>query len=149
MEHGRLDEAAFRDFTFANPVRFYTAGTRASSRVRVSRTPPPLSLRRRPSEAARGTGRDRHRREPRDRQGLRLELGAAGATVYVTGRTEQEGAAPLPGTIAATAADVDAAGGRGIAVRCDHRDDEQVAALFARVRGEEPGGSTCSSTTRS
>jgi dehydrogenase/reductase SDR family protein 1 len=69
-------------------------------------------------------------------KGCAVELGAAGATVYVTGRTEQEGAAPLPGTIAATAAEVDAAGGRGIAVRCDHRDDEQVAALFARVRAE-------------
>jgi len=69
-------------------------------------------------------------------KGCALELGAAGATVYVTGRTEQEGAAPLPGTIGATAAEVDAAGGRGIAVRCDHRDDAQVEALFARVRAE-------------
>ena len=70
-------------------------------------------------------------------KGCALELGAAGATVYVTGRTAEEGAAPLPGSIAATAAEVEAAGGRGIAVRCDHRDDEAVAALFARVRGEQ------------
>jgi NAD(P)-dependent dehydrogenase (short-subunit alcohol dehydrogenase family) len=69
-------------------------------------------------------------------KGCALELGAAGATVYVTGRTEQAGAAPLPGTIAETAAEVDAAGGRGIAVRCDHRDDAQVEALFARVACE-------------
>jgi dehydrogenase/reductase SDR family protein 1 len=69
-------------------------------------------------------------------KGCAIELGAAGATVYVTGRTEQAGAAPLPGTIAETAAEVDAAGGRGIAVRCDHRDDAQVEALFARVASE-------------
>jgi NAD(P)-dependent dehydrogenase (short-subunit alcohol dehydrogenase family) len=69
-------------------------------------------------------------------KGCALELGAAGATVYLTGRTVEEGAAPLPGTIGGTAAEVDAAGGRGVAVRCDHRDDAQVAALFARVRVE-------------
>jgi NAD(P)-dependent dehydrogenase (short-subunit alcohol dehydrogenase family) len=69
-------------------------------------------------------------------KGCALELGAAGATVYVTGRTLEEGATALPGSIAATAAQVSAEGGRGIAVRCDHRDDEQVGALFARVRGE-------------
>jgi len=69
-------------------------------------------------------------------KGCALELGAAGATVYVTGRTLEEGAAALPGSIAATAAQVSAEGGRGIAVRCDHRDDEQVGALFARVREE-------------
>jgi len=70
-------------------------------------------------------------------KGCALELGAAGATVYVTGRTLEEGSAPLPGTIGATAAAVDASGGRGIAVPCDHRDDAQVAALFERVRGEQ------------
>ena len=37
-------------------------------------------------------------------KGCAIELGAAGATVYVTGRTLQEGGAPLPGTVAATAA---------------------------------------------
>jgi NAD(P)-dependent dehydrogenase (short-subunit alcohol dehydrogenase family) len=69
-------------------------------------------------------------------KGCALELGAAGATVYLTGRTLAEGGAALPGSIASTAAEVDAAGGRGIAVACDHRDDAQVAALFARVREE-------------
>ena len=78
--------------------------------------------------ASRGVGR-----------GVALELGEAGATVYVTGRTVEEGGAaiPLGGTIGATAAGVDALGGRGIAVRCDHRDDAQVAALFARIRAEQ------------
>jgi dehydrogenase/reductase SDR family protein 1 len=66
-------------------------------------------------------------------KGCALELGAAGATVYVTGRTLEEGAAPLPGTISQTAHEVDQLGGRGVAVRCDHRQDDQVEAVFARV----------------
>jgi NAD(P)-dependent dehydrogenase (short-subunit alcohol dehydrogenase family) len=70
-------------------------------------------------------------------KGCAIELGAAGATVYVTGRTVEEGAHPLPGTVAATAQEVDAAGGRGIAVPCDHRDDDAVRALFARVAAEQ------------
>jgi NAD(P)-dependent dehydrogenase (short-subunit alcohol dehydrogenase family) len=41
--------------------------------------------------------------------------------------------------VAGTAAEVDAAGGRGIAVPCDHRCDEDVAALFARVRADAGG----------
>jgi NAD(P)-dependent dehydrogenase (short-subunit alcohol dehydrogenase family) len=75
--------------------------------------------------ASRGAGR-----------GIALALGATGATVYVTGRTEQEGSAALPGTIHATAREIDALGGRGIAVACDHADDVQVAALFQRVHAE-------------
>jgi len=48
-----------------------------------------------------------------------------------------EGDAPLPGTVFATAAEVTAAGGTGIPVVCDHGDDDQVAALFERVRDEQ------------
>jgi NAD(P)-dependent dehydrogenase (short-subunit alcohol dehydrogenase family) len=70
-------------------------------------------------------------------KGCALELGAAGATVYLTGRTLAEGDAALPGSIASTAREVDAAGGRGIAVACDHRDDAQVAALFERALREQ------------
>jgi NAD(P)-dependent dehydrogenase (short-subunit alcohol dehydrogenase family) len=72
-------------------------------------------------------------------KGIALELGAAGATVYVTGRTLREGEAPLPGTIGATADEVTKAGGRGIAVACDHADDAAVEALFARVAAEQKG----------
>lgn len=72
-------------------------------------------------------------------KGIAIALGASGATVYVTGRSQQEGDAMLPGTVGATAAAVTAAGGRGIAVACDHRDDAQVAALFERVRDEQRG----------
>ncbi len=70
-------------------------------------------------------------------KGIAVALGASGATVYLTGRTEEEGAAPLPGTIGATAREVTAVGGKGIPVQCDHSDDEQVAALFERVREEQ------------
>ena len=68
-------------------------------------------------------------------KGIALELGAAGATVYVTGRTVRPGR--LPGTVSATAEEIDQAGGTGVAVQCDHHDDEQVAALFERVSYEQ------------
>jgi NAD(P)-dependent dehydrogenase (short-subunit alcohol dehydrogenase family) len=68
-------------------------------------------------------------------KGIAVELGAAGATVYLTGRTVEPGA--LAGTIGETAAEIDALGGTGIAVACDHKEDEQVAALFDRVRAEQ------------
>ena len=63
-------------------------------------------------------------------KGIALALGEAGLTVYVTGRSQHEGDAALPGTVQATADAVTQAGGRGIAVPCDHGDDAQVAALF-------------------
>ena len=67
-------------------------------------------------------------------KGIALELGAAGFTVYVTGRTTTAG--PIPGTVGETAAEVTALGGEGIAVACDHHDDAQVAEVFRRVRDE-------------
>jgi dehydrogenase/reductase SDR family member 1 len=71
-------------------------------------------------------------------KGIALGLGEAGATVYITGRTAREGDGQggLPGTIHETAAEVSALGGAGIAVQCDHRDDEQVEELFARVEAD-------------
>lgn len=66
-------------------------------------------------------------------KGIAIALGAQGATVYVTGRSQKEGDAPLPGTIAGTAAAVTAAGGHGIPVAVDHTDDNQVEALFKRI----------------
>lgn len=68
-------------------------------------------------------------------KGIALELGAAGATVYVTGRTATAGGF-LPGTVAETAEEIDALGGRGIPIACDHRDDDAVRALFRRVASE-------------
>ncbi len=72
-------------------------------------------------------------------RGVALGLGEAGATVYITGRTVEEGrsASRLPGTIQHTADEVSGLGGRGIAVQCDHRDDEQVRALFEQIRAEQ------------
>jgi len=68
-------------------------------------------------------------------KGVALGLGEAQATVYITGRTVQEGAGVdgLPGTIYQTAEEVERLGGRAIPVQCDHRDDAQVEALFGRV----------------
>ncbi|MEV6063249.1 SDR family NAD(P)-dependent oxidoreductase [Nocardia asteroides] len=68
-------------------------------------------------------------------KGIALELGAAGATVYVTGRTTTPGR--LPGTVHATAEEITAAGGTGVAVVCDHSDDTAVEKLFAQVRDEQ------------
>ncbi|MFN8027695.1 MAG: SDR family NAD(P)-dependent oxidoreductase [Acidimicrobiia bacterium] len=69
-------------------------------------------------------------------KGCALELGAAGATVYVTARSVSEDDHPLPGTVGATAQEIDALGGHGVAVALDHRDDDAVAALFARIDDE-------------
>ncbi|MHB8464038.1 MAG: SDR family NAD(P)-dependent oxidoreductase [Acidimicrobiales bacterium] len=76
--------------------------------------------------ASRGIGR-----------GIAWELGAAGATVYVTGRSMDAADNPVGGTVSETANEVTEAGGIGIAVRCDHTDDAQVEALFERVRSEQ------------
>ena len=75
--------------------------------------------------------------------GVAEALGAAGMTVYVTGRSLVDGASrvgdtPLHGTIHTAAQAVTAAGGQGIAVQCDHADDGQVQALFERI-GRELG----------
>ena len=67
-------------------------------------------------------------------KGIAIELGAAGATVFVTARTVDPG--PIAGTLGETVAAIDEAGGRGIGVVCDHHDDDAVAALFERVRAE-------------
>lgn len=69
--------------------------------------------------------------------GIARALGSHGCTVYVTGRTRSGADSTLPGTVDETAAQVSAAGGRGIAVGVDHADDDQVEALFAQIRGEQ------------
>lgn len=88
--------------------------------------------------ASRGAGR-----------GIAIELGAAGATVYVTGRSTRTAPtetyarilalsdlATPPGTIEDTADAVTAAGGRGIAIACDHADAEATSALVRRIEVE-------------
>ncbi|MFU1796018.1 SDR family oxidoreductase [Paenibacillus azoreducens] len=78
--------------------------------------------------ATRGAGR-----------GIAIELGAAGATVYVTGRTTRTKRSEYnrPETIEETAELVCDAGGRGIAVQVDHLDPDQVQALIARIKDEQ------------
>ena len=69
-------------------------------------------------------------------KGIALALGAAGATVYVTGRT-LERSDDSRGSLTQTVDEVAALGGVGVAVRCDHADDAQVEAVFDRVRAEQ------------
>ena len=89
--------------------------------------------------ASRGAGR-----------GIAEELGAAGATVYVTGRSTRAAPADtyadllklselphLPGSIDETAEAVTRAGGHGVPVYCDHTQVSEVEALFARVERDE------------
>ena len=72
-------------------------------------------------------------------RGIAVQLGAAGATVYVTGRTTRDSRSEMnrPETIEQTAEMVDAAGGRGIAVRVDHLVPDEVRDLVARIRRDE------------
>ena len=67
-----------------------------------------------------------------------IELGTLGATVYGSGRSTRSARSPMdrPETIEQTAELVTAAGGEGVAVRCDHTDADDVAALVDRVRGD-------------
>ncbi|MFI1733281.1 SDR family oxidoreductase [Streptomyces acidicola] len=78
--------------------------------------------------ATRGAGR-----------GIAVELGAAGATVYVTGRSTRERRSEYdrPETIEDTADLVTAAGGHGIAVPTDHLDPDRVRALVDRIADEQ------------
>ncbi|OCP18288.1 MULTISPECIES: SDR family oxidoreductase [unclassified Ensifer] len=72
-------------------------------------------------------------------RGIAAELGAAGATVYVTGRTtrNQQSEYKRPETIEETAELVSELGGEGIAVQVDHLQSEEVKALVERIRREQ------------
>ena len=74
-------------------------------------------------------------------RGIAVELGAAGATVYGTGRTTRTQQSPMnrPETIEETAELVDAAGGTGIAVQVDHTEPAQVESLMARIQRDQDG----------
>lgn len=74
-------------------------------------------------------------------RGISVELGAAGATAYVTGRSSRAGRSAMdrPETIEETADLVTAAGGTGMAVRVDHTVPAEVAVLFERVAAEQGG----------
>jgi NAD(P)-dependent dehydrogenase (short-subunit alcohol dehydrogenase family) len=74
-------------------------------------------------------------------RGMAVELGAAGATVYVTGRTTRESRSPIERaeTIEDTAQLVTEAGGLGVAVQCDHMVPADVASLVRRIEDEQGG----------
>ncbi len=73
--------------------------------------------------ASRGVGR-----------GIALALGQAGWTVYVTARSSAAGrTGHLPGTVEECAQAITAYGGHGVGVACDHRDDDAVTAVAARI----------------
>lgn len=73
-------------------------------------------------------------------KGIALQLGEAGATVYITGRklTDSQGDSTT-GTLTATASEVESRGGKCIPVQCDHSKDEEIAALFEKVKTEQNG----------
>ncbi len=70
-------------------------------------------------------------------KGIALALAQSDSIIYVTGRSEHEGDAPLPGTIHETVRLINERGAKGIAVAVDHGDDAQVKALFEQVRTEQ------------
>ena len=72
-------------------------------------------------------------------KGIALGLGEAGATVYITGRTVEanQAAVDLPGTIYQTVEESTKLGGQCIAIQCDHKVDQQVEAVFHRIRAEQ------------
>jgi NAD(P)-dependent dehydrogenase (short-subunit alcohol dehydrogenase family) len=76
--------------------------------------------------ASRGAGR-----------GIAFELGSAGATVYVTGRSVKGATTDnRPETIEETADGVTSRGGKGIAIRCDHTSENDVRSLFEQIERE-------------
>lgn len=77
--------------------------------------------------ASRGAGR-----------GIAVELGKAGATLYITGRSLQGKATKdRPGTLDETLSQIQACRGVGVAIRCDHTRDEEIEALIARIQDEQ------------
>jgi NAD(P)-dependent dehydrogenase (short-subunit alcohol dehydrogenase family) len=76
--------------------------------------------------ASRGVGR-----------GIAVGLGEAGATVYVTGRTTSGGRNGLAGTVVESAEEVTRAGGRGVAIVCDHTDDAQTRAVIDQIQRDQ------------
>lgn len=76
-------------------------------------------------------------------RGIATELGMAGATVYVTGRSRRNGVvtsetrAARPLTVDETARIVTEAGGVGIPIYCDHTSDEDVKNLYEHIDHEQ------------
>ena len=74
-------------------------------------------------------------------KGIALGLASRGMVVYVTGRSKREATATLKGevlrgTLNETVAAIDAAGGTGIGIQCDHADDAATRAVIERIDAE-------------
>ena len=63
---------------------------------------------------------------------MALGLAGAGAAVVVAARSESEGAL-APGTIYATAAEIEALGGQALPVRCNVREEDSIYAMVQRT----------------
>ena len=75
-------------------------------------------------------------------KGIALGLASRGMTVYVTGRSRSEATATLkgevlPGTLDDTVAGINAAGGTGVAITCDHADDRATQAAIKQIEEDE------------
>ncbi|KAK3085542.1 hypothetical protein FSP39_005011 [Pinctada imbricata] len=72
-------------------------------------------------------------------KGVALQLGEAGATVYVTGRTLTPKAGSVGGSLTDTEREIAERGGRCIPVQCDHSKDEEIEKLFEKINKEQSG----------
>jgi NAD(P)-dependent dehydrogenase (short-subunit alcohol dehydrogenase family) len=71
-------------------------------------------------------------------RGIAVELGKAGATVYVTGRSIKGNSTNnWPGTIDDTVSQIEAYDGIGIAVRCNHTNDSETESVITQIRKEQ------------
>ena len=71
-------------------------------------------------------------------RGIAAELGKAGAIVYVTGRSVRGASTNhWPGTVDDTVSEIEAAGGKAIAIQCDHTKDAETEAVISQIRKEQ------------
>lgn len=60
---------------------------------------------------------------------IALALAGAGATVVVSARTHEPGQSRIPGTLTETVAQIEGAGGKALAIRCDVANEEEIQSL--------------------
>jgi len=72
-------------------------------------------------------------------KGIALQLGEAGATVYITGRTLKPKPGSVGGSLEETAKEIEKRGGRCLPVQCDHGDMDAVEKLFETISKEQDG----------
>ncbi|CAH1778717.1 unnamed protein product [Owenia fusiformis] len=72
-------------------------------------------------------------------KGIALQLGEAGAKVYITGRTLKPVKDNIGGSLQETAEEIRNRGGVCVPVQCDHTKDEEIKALFDKVQDENDG----------